>query len=151
METLWFVLVVFMLTMYVVLDGFDLGVGALHLLLARNEDEREQATASIGPGAAIPRPSTRSRSATESATSADTDAAMSAAILSVSPPLGVVWLCWATTVPNRSTTTQVMTARPPPSTKSLTSWAGGSSHSGSSCSSPTAVTRSSYHARTSAR
>ena len=35
--------------MYVVLDGFDLGVGALHLFLARNEEEREEATAAIGP------------------------------------------------------------------------------------------------------
>src|SRR3978361_1987005 len=31
-----------MITMYVVLDGFDLGVGALHLRLARTESEREE-------------------------------------------------------------------------------------------------------------
>ena len=49
METMWFGFLAFMITMYVVLDGFDLGVGALHLLLARTEEEREQATAAIGP------------------------------------------------------------------------------------------------------
>src|SRR6059036_3422793 len=38
-----------MIAMYVMLDGFDLGVGALHLMLARTEEEREEATAAIGP------------------------------------------------------------------------------------------------------
>ena len=32
METLWFWLIGFMLATYVVLDGFDLGAGILHLL-----------------------------------------------------------------------------------------------------------------------
>jgi cytochrome d ubiquinol oxidase subunit II len=49
METVWFCFLAVMVTMYVVLDGFDLGVGALHLFLARNEEEREEATAAIGP------------------------------------------------------------------------------------------------------
>ena len=49
METMWFWFLAFMITMYVVLDGFDLGVGALHLLLGRTEEDREQATAAIGP------------------------------------------------------------------------------------------------------
>ena len=49
METAWFCLLAVMVTMYVVLDGFDLGVGALHLFLSRNEEEREEATAAIGP------------------------------------------------------------------------------------------------------
>jgi len=31
MEPLWFVLVALMITAYVILDGFDLGAGALHL------------------------------------------------------------------------------------------------------------------------
>jgi cytochrome d ubiquinol oxidase subunit II len=48
-ETAWFCFLAVMVTMYVVLDGFDLGVGALHLLLARTEEEREEATATIGP------------------------------------------------------------------------------------------------------
>ena len=49
METAWFCFLAAMVTIYVVLDGFDLGAGAMHLLLAKNEEEREQITASIGP------------------------------------------------------------------------------------------------------
>ena len=46
METLWFWLIGFMLATYVVLDGFDLGAGVLHLFVARTEEERER---SCGP------------------------------------------------------------------------------------------------------
>jgi cytochrome d ubiquinol oxidase subunit II len=49
MATAWFCFLALMVAVYVVLDGFDLGVGALHLMLARTEEEREQATAAIGP------------------------------------------------------------------------------------------------------
>src|SRR5438093_1689853 len=49
MPTAWFWFLAAMITVYVVLDGFDLGVGALHLVLARTEEEREQATDAIGP------------------------------------------------------------------------------------------------------
>ena len=49
METLWFVLVCFMLTMYVVLDGFDLGAATIHLLVARVDEERRMALEAIGP------------------------------------------------------------------------------------------------------
>jgi cytochrome bd ubiquinol oxidase subunit II len=49
MATVWFCFLALMVAMYVVLDGFDLGVGALHLLLAKSEEEREEATAAIGP------------------------------------------------------------------------------------------------------
>jgi cytochrome d ubiquinol oxidase subunit II len=49
METAWFCFLAVMITMYVVLDGFDLGVGAMHYLLGRTEDEREQAVSAIGP------------------------------------------------------------------------------------------------------
>jgi cytochrome d ubiquinol oxidase subunit II len=38
-----------MLTAYVVLDGFDLGVGAIHLLLTRSDEERVLTLRSIGP------------------------------------------------------------------------------------------------------
>jgi hypothetical protein len=38
-----------MITIYVVLDGFDLGVGALHRLVGRSEVEREEAISAIGP------------------------------------------------------------------------------------------------------
>src|SRR4051794_34570904 len=49
MATIWFWFLAFMVTMYVILDGFDLGVGALHLHLARTQEEREESTAAIGP------------------------------------------------------------------------------------------------------
>ena len=49
MGTLWFCLVALMLTVYVLLDGFDLGAGAIHLLVARTDEERRQVLASIGP------------------------------------------------------------------------------------------------------
>ncbi len=49
MEALWFWLVAIMITCYVVLDGFDLGAGIVHYLVARNDDERKQVLASIGP------------------------------------------------------------------------------------------------------
>jgi len=49
MATTWFILLGFMLIMYVILDGFDLGAGILHLLVARDDDERRRVFASIGP------------------------------------------------------------------------------------------------------
>ena len=49
METIWFILVALMLTAYVVLDGFDLGAGALHLFAARTNEERRMVLHSIGP------------------------------------------------------------------------------------------------------
>ncbi len=49
MGFIWFWLVAVMIVGYVVLDGFDLGVGVLHLFLVRNESERRSTLASIGP------------------------------------------------------------------------------------------------------
>lgn len=49
MGFLWFWLVAVMIVGYVVLDGFDLGVGVLHLFLVRNEAERKATLASVGP------------------------------------------------------------------------------------------------------
>ena len=49
LETIWFFLVAVLLTGYVVLDGFDLGVGVLYPFIARTEDERRLVRASIGP------------------------------------------------------------------------------------------------------
>ncbi len=49
MEILWFCLVAFMLTMYVIFDGFDLGAGAIHLFVAKNDNERRQVLNTIGP------------------------------------------------------------------------------------------------------
>lgn len=45
----WFLLVAIMIVGYVVLDGFDLGVGIVHLFVARNEDERTVLRHTIGP------------------------------------------------------------------------------------------------------
>jgi cytochrome d ubiquinol oxidase subunit II len=49
METLWFVLVALMMTAYVILDGFDLGAGILHLVIARTDNERRMVIRTIGP------------------------------------------------------------------------------------------------------
>ncbi len=45
----WFWLVAIMLVCYVVLDGFDLGVGILHVFLPQSEEERQLMMRSIGP------------------------------------------------------------------------------------------------------
>lgn len=49
MEQLWFWLVSVMVAIYAVMDGFDFGAGALHLFVARRDDERRQVLAAIGP------------------------------------------------------------------------------------------------------
>ena len=49
MGFVWFWLVAVMIVGYVVLDGFDLGVGVLHLFLVRDEAERRASLKSIGP------------------------------------------------------------------------------------------------------
>jgi cytochrome bd ubiquinol oxidase subunit II len=48
-ETIWFIFVALMVTMYVLLDGFDLGAGAIHLFAARNDRERRTIIRAIGP------------------------------------------------------------------------------------------------------
>jgi cytochrome bd ubiquinol oxidase subunit II len=49
MGTVWFCLIAFMVALYVLLDGFDLGAGAIHLLVAHTPEQRRQVIASIGP------------------------------------------------------------------------------------------------------
>src|ERR1700733_14267232 len=49
MGTLWFWIVALMLAAYVVLDGFDLGVGIVYLFVAKTEQERQHALRAIGP------------------------------------------------------------------------------------------------------
>jgi cytochrome d ubiquinol oxidase subunit II len=49
METIWFCLVAAMIATYVVLDGFDLGAGIVHLLVARTDAERRAVLGAIGP------------------------------------------------------------------------------------------------------
>jgi cytochrome d ubiquinol oxidase subunit II len=49
MGFIWFWLVAIMIVAYVVLDGFDLGVGILHAFLPRTDEERQLMIRSIGP------------------------------------------------------------------------------------------------------
>jgi cytochrome d ubiquinol oxidase subunit II len=49
MATLWFSIVALMLAAYVILDGFDIGAGAIYLFAAKTDDERRKILRSIGP------------------------------------------------------------------------------------------------------
>src|SRR5271167_4157225 len=49
MEAVWFAIVSAMLAVYAVLDGFDFGVGVVHRLVARTDQERRTVLAAIGP------------------------------------------------------------------------------------------------------
>ena len=49
LRNVWFVLIGVLLAGYSILDGFDLGVGALFPFLAKKEDEKEALIKSIGP------------------------------------------------------------------------------------------------------
>lgn len=49
METFWFGAIAVMLAVYVVLDGFDLGAGVAHLVVARDEQDRASILKAIGP------------------------------------------------------------------------------------------------------
>jgi cytochrome d ubiquinol oxidase subunit II len=49
METLWFMIVAVMVAAYVVLDGFDLGAGAIYLAAGKNSEERRRILRAIGP------------------------------------------------------------------------------------------------------
>ena len=48
LNLIWFILLGVLLAGYAILDGFDLGVGMLHLL-ARGDNERRTFIATIGP------------------------------------------------------------------------------------------------------
>jgi cytochrome bd ubiquinol oxidase subunit II len=48
-DTFWFIAVALMITVYVLLDGFDLGAGAIHPFAARDDRERRTILRSIGP------------------------------------------------------------------------------------------------------
>ena len=49
METIWFVIVALMLVAYVILDGFDIGTGAIHHFIGRTPQERGAILKAIGP------------------------------------------------------------------------------------------------------
>ena len=49
MASVWFWIVAVMVTAYAVLDGFDLGAGAIYLIAAKENDERRKVLRAIGP------------------------------------------------------------------------------------------------------
>lgn len=49
LNTVWYLLFVVIISAYLILDGFDLGLGILHLLIAKNDNERRTLLNSIGP------------------------------------------------------------------------------------------------------
>ena len=49
LEHAWFFIIASLLGIYVVLDGFDIGAGILHLRVAKKNEEREAVLHSIGP------------------------------------------------------------------------------------------------------
>ncbi|MBD3724570.1 MAG: cytochrome d ubiquinol oxidase subunit II [Flavobacteriaceae bacterium] len=49
MEYFWYIVLVLMLAVYVVLDGYDFGAGIIHLFFAKNEKDKKAITNAIGP------------------------------------------------------------------------------------------------------
>ncbi|WP_437921940.1 cytochrome d ubiquinol oxidase subunit II [Sphingobacterium sp. LRF_L2] len=49
MEMFWFIVLVCMLAIYIVLDGYDFGAGIVHLFIAKDDEERKAITNAIGP------------------------------------------------------------------------------------------------------
>lgn len=49
LQTTWFLLIGVLLIGYAILDGFDLGVGMLHLFIAKKDEERRTLINAIGP------------------------------------------------------------------------------------------------------
>ena len=49
LNDVWFFLFVLIIAGYIILDGFDLGVGMLHIFVAKNDEERRISLNSIGP------------------------------------------------------------------------------------------------------
>ena len=49
LNIVWYVLFVVIIAGYLIMDGFDIGVGILHPFLAKNDQERRISLNSIGP------------------------------------------------------------------------------------------------------
>lgn len=49
MELFWYIVVITMLAIYVILDGYDFGAGIIHLFLAKTEKDKKAITNAIGP------------------------------------------------------------------------------------------------------
>lgn len=49
MELFWYIVLMTMLTVYIILDGYDFGAGIIHLFFAKEEKDKKAITRSIGP------------------------------------------------------------------------------------------------------
>src|SRR5215469_14558528 len=49
LQVVWYVIIAFFWTGFFILEGFDLGVGVLHMVVGRTDIERRVAINSIGP------------------------------------------------------------------------------------------------------
>ena len=49
MELFWYIVLVIMLAVYVILDGYDFGAGIIHLFFAKTEKDKKAITSAIGP------------------------------------------------------------------------------------------------------
>ncbi len=49
MELFWYIVLVTMLAVYVILDGYDFGAGIIHLFFAKTEKDKKAITSAIGP------------------------------------------------------------------------------------------------------
>lgn len=49
MELFWYLVLMFMLAMYIILDGYDFGAGIIHLFFAKSEKDKKAITNAIGP------------------------------------------------------------------------------------------------------
>ncbi len=49
MEVFWGIVLSAMLTVYVIMDGFDFGVGIIHFFLAKKEEDKKKLVGAIGP------------------------------------------------------------------------------------------------------
>ncbi|MCH4552537.1 cytochrome d ubiquinol oxidase subunit II [Aestuariibaculum lutulentum] len=49
MELFWYIVLMCMLTVYVILDGYDFGAGIVHLFFAKTEKDKKAITNAIGP------------------------------------------------------------------------------------------------------
>ena len=49
MELFWYIVLMTMLAVYVILDGYDFGAGIIHLFFAKTEKDKKAITSAIGP------------------------------------------------------------------------------------------------------
>ncbi|RPD96153.1 cytochrome d ubiquinol oxidase subunit II [Aureibaculum marinum] len=49
MELFWYIVLMIMLTVYIILDGYDFGAGIIHLFFAKKEKDKKAITNAIGP------------------------------------------------------------------------------------------------------